>query len=103
MTKIFIFLAQSVTAEVIEIILLLLVSAIIGYVTAWFYSKSVYTPVIKGLESDNEGLKKQVSGMKEDIKQLNGKIGLLGEKISSLEKDIASKDKDIEELKNPVK
>ena len=56
MTQLFILLAQSVTGAVITIIALLLVAAIIGYFTAWFYAKSVYTPVIKGLEADKENL-----------------------------------------------
>ena len=52
MTQLFILLAQSVTGAVITIIALLLVAVIIGYFTAWFYAKSVYTPVIKGLEAE---------------------------------------------------
>ena len=82
MTQLFILLAQSVTGAVITIIVLLLVAAIIGYFTAWFYAKSVYTPVIKGLETDKENLNKQVEGLTEDVKKLNGKVDKLNEKIS---------------------
>ena len=62
MTQLFIQLAQSVTGAVITIVALLLVAAIIGYFTAWLYAKSVYTPVIKGLETDKANLIKQVDG-----------------------------------------
>lgn len=54
MKPLFILLAQSVTGSVIEIVLLLLVAGLIGYFTAWFYAKSVYTPIIKGLEEEKE-------------------------------------------------
>ena len=74
MTQLFILLAQSVTGAVITIIALLLVAAIIGYFTAWLYAKSVYTPVIKGLETDKENLNKQVEGLNEDVKKLMGKL-----------------------------
>ena len=80
MTQLFILLAQSVTGAVITIIALLLVAVIIGYFTAWLYAKSVYTPVIKGLETDKADLTKQVAGLKGDIIALNGKIEKLNEK-----------------------
>ena len=103
MTQLFILLAQSVTGAVITIVALLLVAAIIGYFTAWLYAKSVYTPVIKGLEADKENLNKQVDGLNDDIKKLNGKVDKLNEKISKLEEEIEEKDKEISKLKKPKK
>jgi peptidoglycan hydrolase CwlO-like protein len=103
MTQLFILLAQSVTGAVITIIALLLVAAIIGYFTAWLYAKSVYTPVIKGLEADKENLNKEVDGLNDDIKKLNGKVDKLSEKISKLEAEIEEKDKEISKLKKPKK
>ena len=73
MTQLFIQLAQSVTGAVITIVALLLVAAIIGYLSAWFYAKSVYTPVIKGLEADKAELNKQVAGLKDDISKIKRK------------------------------
>jgi peptidoglycan hydrolase CwlO-like protein len=110
MTLSFIILAQSVTGAVITIVALLLVAAIIGYLTAWFYAKSVYTPIIKGLEAEKADLQKQVAGLKEDVSRLNAKIeelngtinGLNG-KISKLEEAAAQKDKEIKELKSRIK
>jgi peptidoglycan hydrolase CwlO-like protein len=98
MTQIFIQLAQSVTGAVITIVGLLLVAAIIGYFSAWLYAKSVYTPVIKGLEADKENLNKQVAGLTEEVNKLNGKVEKLNGKISKLEEEIEEKDKEIKHL-----
>ncbi len=98
MTQLFIILAQSVTGAVVTIIALLLVAVIIGYFTAWFYAKSVYTPVIKGLESEKADLIKQVAGLKDDISKLTGKVEKLTDKIGKLEDEITEKEKEIKKL-----
>ncbi len=90
----------SVTGAVITIIALLLVAAIIGYLTAWFYAKSVYTPIIKGLEAEKEDLLKQLAGLKEDVTKLNGNIDDLNKKIAKLEEEGKKKDDKINELKS---
>ena len=98
MTPLFIQLAQSVTGAVVSIIALLLVAVIIGYLTAWFYAKSVYIPKIKGLESDKAELNNQVAALKEDKAKLSGKVDKLNEKIEKLEEEISEKDKEIKHL-----
>ncbi len=110
MTQLSILLAQSVTGAVLTIIALGLVAAVIGYLTAWFYAKSVYTPIIKGLEAEKAELIRQVAGLKEDIRKLNENIEGLNQKIVKLEKEIvdknkliAEKDQQINELMNPKK
>jgi len=103
MTLSLIQLAQSVTGAVITIIALLLVAAIIGYLTAWFYAKSVYTPVIKGLEAEKADLLKQVAGLKEDVKKLNNTVETLNGKINKLEGEIAKKEQEIKELSKKIK
>jgi peptidoglycan hydrolase CwlO-like protein len=103
MTQSFILLAQSVTGAVITIIVLLLVAALIGYFTAWFYAKSVYTPVIKGLETDKENLIKKVDGLNEDVAMLKGKVDKLNEKIRKMEEDIVEREKEISHLKKVKK
>lgn len=102
MTHLFIILAQSVTGAVIFIVALLLVAAIIGYVTAWFYAKSVYTPIIKGLEAEKADLQKQVAGLKDDVSKLNGKVDDLNGKIKKLEEQLAAKEKEIKELRSKI-
>ena len=103
MTQLFILLAQSVTGAVITVIALLLVAAMIGYFTSWFYAKSVYTPVIRGLENDKENLNKRVEGLTEDVQKLDGKVEKLTEKIKGLEEEIAAKEREISKLKTPKK
>lgn len=103
MTLSFIQLATSVTGAVITIVALLLVAAIIGYLTAWFYAKSVYTPIIKGLEAEKADLLKQVAGLKDDISKLNRKVDDLNSKINNLEGEISKKENEISELKKKIK
>jgi peptidoglycan hydrolase CwlO-like protein len=98
MTQLFIQLAQTVTGAVITIVLLLLVAVMIGYITAWYYGKSVYSPVIKGLESDKYALKIQVDGLKEDMGTLVSKVEKLNDKITRLEEESSEKDKMIKKL-----
>lgn len=102
MTHLFIILAQSPTKAVIFIVALLLVAAIIGYLTAWFYAKSVYTPIIKGLEAEKADLQKQVAGLKDDVRKLNGKVDDLTGTIRKLEEQLGAKEKEIKELRGKI-
>ncbi|OFY60351.1 MAG: hypothetical protein A2V50_04890 [Bacteroidetes bacterium RBG_19FT_COMBO_42_10] len=102
MTLSFIPLA-SVTGAVITIIALLLVAAIIGYLTAWFYAKSVYTPIIKKLEEEKADLQKQVADLKDNVSKLNSKVDDLNGKITKLEEEAEKKEKEIKELKSRIK
>jgi peptidoglycan hydrolase CwlO-like protein len=103
MTQLFILLAQSATGAIITVIALLFVAAIIGYFTAWFYAKSVYTPIIKGLETDKENLNKEVDGLTEDVRKLSGKVDKLNEKVTKLEVELKEKDNEIKNLKKQKK
>ena len=49
------------TEATIEILCLLLVAGFIGYVTAWLYSKSIYSKRVKELEAKRDELKSQMS------------------------------------------
>jgi peptidoglycan hydrolase CwlO-like protein len=99
----FILLTQSATTAVIEIILLLLGAALIGFFTAWFYQKSYFTPIIKKLEDEKVELHKKIDDLNLDINGLKNDIAGLKIKIEGLEKTIRSKDAEIEALKNPKK
>jgi uncharacterized protein len=98
MTQLFVQLAQSVAGNVITIVALELAAAIIGFIIAWFYARSVYTPVIKGLEADKSNLNNQVVKLKGEFGNLNEKVDKLSEKIGKLEPELAEKDKEIKEL-----
>jgi len=98
MNQLFLQLAQSVTGNVITIVALDLVAAIIGFVVAWFYARSVYTPVIKGLEADKTNLNNQVVKLKNEFGNLNEKVNKLSGKITELEEQISEKDNEIKNL-----
>ncbi len=89
MNTLMIFLAQTKTAAALEIIALLLVAAIIGYVVAYLYYKSVYTKIIKALEAEKE--------------QLNKQITKLNEENSNLKKSLQEKENQIENLTGEIK
>jgi len=91
----FILLTQSVTAAVIEIILLLLGAALIGFLTAWYYQKNHYVPIVNKLESEKAELISHVNSLKSDIDRLN-------ERINGLEKNLLDRDKAIGELKKEI-
>ena len=98
MNQLFLQLAQSVTGNVVTIVALNLVAAIIGFVAAWFYAKSVYTPVIKGLEEDKTNLNNQVVRLKGEFGKLNEKVDKLSGRITELEGQVTEKDSEIKNL-----
>jgi peptidoglycan hydrolase CwlO-like protein len=98
-----IIIAQSASSAMMEIALLLLGAALIGFFTAWFYQKSVFTPIIKRLESEKEDLNKKITGLNGEISSLKEEISGLKSKIGELESTIADKNKEIEQLKKPKK
>jgi uncharacterized protein len=102
MIQLFIQLAQSVTGAVVTIVALLLVAAIIGYLTAWFYAKSVYTPKIKALEADKAALSTQVDGLKNEIVKLNDMTEKQKVKMAQLEADKAALKTQVDSLKNDI-
>lgn len=95
MNSLIIFQIISVTSAVILIIVLLLVAGLIGYLTAWYYAKSVYTPVIKKLEDEKAELNREIEGLKDNITSLKGKIEDLDKKVDELDKDVAEKEKEV--------
>jgi predicted flap endonuclease-1-like 5' DNA nuclease len=63
--------AQTRGEATFEIISFLLVSAIIGYVTAWLYTRSVYLPKLKSAESDKHELNNRIVNLDGIIVDLN--------------------------------
>jgi uncharacterized protein len=105
MTQLFLQLAQSVTGNVVTIVALDLVAAIIGFTIAWFYAKSVYTPVIKGLEADKANLNNQVAKLTDEYNSLSEKVNNLNMKIGKREEELVARDNEVKDLsadKTPV-
>jgi outer membrane biosynthesis protein TonB len=94
-------MVQSNTGAITLILASLLIAAAIGYITAWFYEKSVHMTVIKGLEADKAELNRKVEVLKEDNNKLNGKADRYIDKISRLEEELKEKDKELKRLKKP--
>jgi len=84
MNTLLILLVQSKGVATIEIISMLLGAAIIGYVTAWLYYKSVYDKSIAATESDKH--------------ELNNRIINLNGEIVNLDRRLDKKDKEIDRL-----
>jgi predicted flap endonuclease-1-like 5' DNA nuclease len=61
MNTLIILLAQTKGVAIIEILFLLLIAAIIGYITSWLYHKSIYGKNMKAIESEREELKNQIN------------------------------------------
>jgi len=86
---------MSVAASVILIIALLIVAGLIGYFTAWYYAKSVYTPVINKLEEEKAQLNRDIEKLKDEISRLKGKIDDLDRKVDELDKDVSEREREI--------
>jgi predicted flap endonuclease-1-like 5' DNA nuclease len=74
MNTLFILLVQTKISATIEILFLLLIAAIIGYITAWLYYKSIYVPRIKTIESEKDELKKDIVALKAENSNLHKKL-----------------------------
>jgi len=75
MNTLLILLAQTKSGATIEILSLLMVAAIIGYVTAWLYYKSIYEKKIKAVESDKHELNNRIVNLDADIFKLKENLG----------------------------
>src|SRR4030065_2083075 len=92
MNTLLILQVMSVAAAVILIIVLRVVAGLIGYLTAWYYAKSVYTPIIKKLEDEKVQLNREIAGLKDDISKLKSKIKDLNKKVDDLDKDVSERE-----------
>jgi peptidoglycan hydrolase CwlO-like protein len=98
----FILLAQSVTTAVIEIILLLLGAAAIGFLTAWYFQKNHYVPIVRRLEEEKADLITQVNNLRSETGRLNEKINGLEKSVAEKEKSITGLKKDMDDLKKEI-
>src|SRR5450759_2906897 len=89
MNTLLVLLAQTRGVATIEIISFLLIASVIGYVTAWLYTRSVYLKKLKVVEDEKH--------------ELNNRIVKLDGIIVDLNKSISDKDKEREQLILEVK
>ena len=89
MSTLLILAIQSKGTAVVVIISLLLVSALIGYLAAWLYTKSIYVKKIKIIETEKD--------------ELNKKIGVLNSEVSDLKENLSVKEDELAKLKSKSK
>ena len=77
---------QTKGAAILVIVSLLLVAAVISYLTAWLYTRSIYMKIIKVIESEKD--------------ELNNQITNLNTEIDDLKKTLGEKEDEIKKLKN---
>jgi len=74
MSTLLILLTQTKSGATIEILLLLLVAAIIGYATAWLYTRSIFLKKIEGYHSEKKVLNKHVVSLSADKNNLTERL-----------------------------
>jgi len=74
MSALTILFTQTQTTAIIEILLLLTVAAIIGYVTAWLYFRSIYNKKMKTKEAELYEMKTQVINLNAENSTMNKKL-----------------------------
>ena len=86
MNTLFILAIQTKGVAIILIMALLLGAAIIAYLTAWLYYKSIYVKKIKVIESEKEELNRQIVSLNEEISNLKKSLGEKEQEIENLKK-----------------
>jgi uncharacterized membrane protein (DUF106 family) len=93
-----IFLTQTMIGATVEILSLLLVAVIIGYITAWRYYKSVYEGRIKVIESEKDELNNHIFNLNEDKNKLNKSLQEKDNETENLNKNLREKNIETEQL-----
>ncbi len=82
-----ILLTQTKTTAAFEIIVILVIAALIGYLTSYFYYKVIYTKKINELLKEKEDLNAKIAGLQAEksnlelqVQKLQGDIEKLKEK-----------------------
>jgi predicted flap endonuclease-1-like 5' DNA nuclease len=88
MNTLIILFAQTKTAASLEILSLLLGSAIIGYLTAWYYSKSIYVKEKKAFETERAELNNNITKLKNDKSNLFKTLHEREREIGHLTKEV---------------
>jgi len=88
MSTLIIFLTQTKIIATIEILSLLLVAAIIGYVTALLYYKSIYIRRIKAIEAEKDELLNHIVILETDKSNLQKSLGEKDNEIQYLYKEV---------------
>jgi len=88
MSTLIILLAQTKIEATIEILSLLLVAVIIGYITAWLYYKSIYVRKIKAIESAKKELNNRIVNLNTDKSNLHKRLLENSNEMERLTKEV---------------
>ena len=89
MSNLIILATQSKGTAILVILSLLLGAALISYLIAWLYTKSIYVKKIMVIESEKDELNKQIT--------------ILNTEINDLKENLSEKDDEIAKLKSKPK
>ncbi|HAM09440.1 MAG: hypothetical protein A2X05_04840 [Bacteroidetes bacterium GWE2_41_25] len=84
MNAMLILIGETKLGATIEILLLLIVAAVIGYLTAWLYYKSIYTDRIKIIDSEKKELHKELVSLENENRKLLENLRVKDAEIQSL-------------------
>jgi SMC interacting uncharacterized protein involved in chromosome segregation len=86
MNTLLILAVQTKGVAIIVILSLVLGAAIIAYLTAWLYYKSIYVKRIEVIESEKEELNSQIVNLNTEISNLQKSLGEREHEIENLKK-----------------
>ena len=89
MSTLIILATQTKGTAILVILSLLLGAALISYLIAWLYTKSIYVKKIMVIESEKDELNKQIT--------------ILNTEINDLKENLSEKDDEITKLKSKLK
>jgi uncharacterized membrane protein (DUF106 family) len=72
-----IFLANMKVTAIVEVIVMLLIAGMIGYLTSYLYYKGIYLRKINKLKSEKEELNKRISALEQTLKDKEQEIARL--------------------------
>jgi predicted flap endonuclease-1-like 5' DNA nuclease len=98
MSALIILLVQTKGLAILEILLLLAGAAIIGYVTAWLYSKSLYNKKMKAVESELNESKGQIFKLNTENSNLNSKLAKMTKENEQTEQELSEKDDELDQI-----
>jgi predicted flap endonuclease-1-like 5' DNA nuclease/archaellum component FlaF (FlaF/FlaG flagellin family) len=102
MNTILILFAQTKGGATIEILSMLLGAAIIGYITAWLYYRSVYESRIKIIESEKQELNNRIKIIESENNKLNNRNKVIESENKELNERIKTIESDKHELNNRI-
>ena len=100
MNAIIILLGETKLGATIEILFLLIVAAVIGYLTAWLYYKSIYVEKIKTIESERNKLSKDLGSVESENDKLQKTLQAKDIEIKSLKLNNKEASRNLELLRS---